>query len=285
MNIFLISALSKGFKRVFACRLSALSSVLLLLTFLFVACGSIELNSNFRDREITIDGKNNDWLGTMLYFEKERISLGLLNDEDFMYICLIAEDQFIRSQVMRQGLTLWFDPAGGKKRVFGIKFPLGMQEIEMQERGVPMKKRRDGMDPERFRQVLRGQTDELEILGPRKDESIKMPVDEAQGIDIKLRASSGMLVYELKVPLLQNGQHPFAIGAKAGSSIGIRLETPKIKRRNMRRGMAGGMGMPGGGRGGGMGGMRRGGMRFQMPKPLKVRINVKLASGSDTVQE
>ena len=119
-------ALSKGTKRIFSGRLSALFSILLLLTFLLVGCGSsqLELNSNWRDREITVDGKNTDWLGAMLFFEEDNVSVGLLNDENFFYICMIAEDQFMRTQMMRQGFTLWFDPDGGKEKTFGIKYPL-----------------------------------------------------------------------------------------------------------------------------------------------------------------
>ena len=279
--------LSKGFKRIFTGRLHAMSFILFLLTFFLVGCSKLELDSGWRERQITVDGRNDDWLGTMMYFEKEKVSLGLLNDENFMYICLIAEDQLIRNQVMRQGFTLWFDSDGGKKKTFGIKFPIGMQPGEMQERrmrpgGVPMKERRDEQDPERFRQTLRGQMAELEILGPGKDESIRMPLEKAKGINVNVRVSSGMLVYEIKVPLERSEEYPYAVGAKAGSSVGIGLETSKFKRQNVRRSMGGRM--PGGGGRGGMGGMSGGrgmrgsGMRPQMPEPLKIWAIVQLAS-------
>jgi len=124
--------LSKGFKRIFTSRLHAVSFILFLLTFFLVGYSKLELDSGWRERQITVDGRNDDWLGTMMYFEKEKVSLGLLNDENFMYICLIAEDQLIRNQVMRQGFTLWFDSNGSKKKTFGIKFPIGMQERGMQ---------------------------------------------------------------------------------------------------------------------------------------------------------
>ena len=72
-------ALSKGSKRIFPGRLSALFSILLFLTFLLVGCGSsqLELNSNWRDREITVDGKSADWRGAMLFFEEDNVSVGL----------------------------------------------------------------------------------------------------------------------------------------------------------------------------------------------------------------
>ncbi len=287
MKTVIMRTLSKVLRRIFDTKLLAWSFILFLLAILFVACGSIQLSSIWRDREVTIDGKHDDWLNALMYFEDENISLGLQNDESFMYICMIVEDPMIRNQIMRQGFTLWFEPAGGKKRNFGIKFPLGMSEEEMQMRGmqerdVPMKPRRGEQSPERFMQAPMRQMNELEILGPGKDESVRMPIDEAKGINVTVKLSSGTLVYELKVPLSQDEQNPYAIGAKAGSSIGIILETPKINRSNMRRGMAGGM--PGGGGRGGMGGMPGGGMRFRMPGPLKVKAIVQLASAAKLEQ-
>jgi len=250
---------------------------------MLVGCGNykLELNSDWRDREITVDGKNADWLGAMLFFEEDNVSVGLLNDENFFYVCLIAEDLFIRAQVMRKGFTLWFDPDGGKEKTFGIKYPLGMQASG---RGM----RRDEQSLERSSQAPRRPMNELEILGPGKDERKKMLIAEVKGIDISIEFSSGMLVYELKVPLNKSEQHPYAIGAEAGSSVGIGLETSKIEREEMRREMSGGRGGggPTGGLRGGAGGRGMpGGRRPQMGKPLKIWAVVQLASNNNAVQE
>lgn len=293
MNTLKTKILSKRLKRAFEIRMPARFVILLLLTLFFNACGTIELNSIWRDREVTVDGRHDDWLNALMYFEQENISFGLLNDENFMYICLITEDPIIRNQVMMQGLTLWFDPNGGKKKIFGIQFPVSMPDGEMQQRGgqaeeMQMKPRRDGQDPERRRQIPARRMTELEILGPGKDERARMPISEAAGIKVSIMASSGMLVYELQVPLQLTDEFPYAIGAEAGHTIGMRLEVPKMSRQYRGRGMAGGL--PGAGRGG-MGGMpggrrmRGGSMRFRMPLPLKIRAKIQLASGSKTIQE
>ena len=271
--------ISKGFKRIFTDRLTALFFMLFLLTFCMVGCGTLELNSDWRDREIAVDGSNDDWLGNMMYFEKEYVSLGLLNDEKFIYICLIAEDQIIRNQVMGQGFTLWFDPDGGKKKTFGIKFPIGIQPGERQDRrkrpgSIPMEDRRDQENLEGLRQARMKQMAELEILGPGKEKSVRMPVEKAKGIYVNVELSSGMLVYEIKVPLERSEEYPYAVGTKAGNLVGIGLETSKVKRPSKRSGMSGRSGA--GGRGG-MGGMRGGGMGPQMPKPLKIWAVVQLA--------
>ncbi len=276
--------LSKESKRFFSGKKPAMSSILILFLFLLAGCGNskLELNSNWRDREITVDGKNTEWRGAMLFFVEDNVSVGLLNDENFFYICMIAEDQFVRTQVMRRGFTLWFDPDGGKEKTFGIKYPLGMQASG---RGM----RRDEQSMERSSQAFRRLMIELEILGPGKDELKKMPIAEAKGIDVNVEFSSGMLVYELKVPLIQSEQHPYAIGAEAGSSVGIGLEMSKMKRSEIRRQMSGGRGGGGpmGGMRGGAGGrgMTGGSRRYQMPKPLKIWAVVQLASHNNATQE
>ena len=274
---------SQGFKKAFASRLPALSLILFLLTFFLAGCGLFEVDSKWRDREIVIDGKSGDWLNAMLYFEEERISLGLLNDDNSLYVCMIVDDPFIRGQIIRQGFELWFDPKDGKKKIFGIKFPLGMLEPEKppedtEAKKVPLKPGRSEQEPENIGQALRRQMDELEILGPGKDESQKMPVEKAEGIEVKIEIASGMIVYELKVPLQLSEEFPFAINAEPGDLIGVRLEVPKMDLGEMRRRMGGGRGMPGG-----MGGMRMpgGGMRPRMPEPLKIRAKVLLASAEN----
>jgi hypothetical protein len=278
-------ARSKESKRFFSGRMVAMSSILLLFTFLLDGCssGKLELNSNWRDREITVDGKNADWLGAMLFFEEDNVSVGLLNDENFFYICMIAEDQFIRAQVMMQGFTLWFDPDGGKEKTFGIKYPLGIQASDL-----PRGMMRDEQSVEIPRQAPRRPMLELEILGPGKDDTKKMLIEEAKGIEINIEFSSGMLVYELKVPLIQSELYPYAIGAEAGSSVGIGLETSKMERSDMRRAMTGGrggVGPPGGLTGGPGGRGMPGSRRPRMPQSLKIWAVVQLASNNNATQE
>jgi hypothetical protein len=278
-------------KSFFVYKFAVLSSVLFLFLIMLAGCGQekLELNSDWRNRQIIVDGKSDDWVGAMYYFEDENISLGLLNDENFLYACLIAEDQSIRTQVMRQGLTLWFDPNGGKKKTFGIKFPLGMQARGRLGRpGFPTRMESDERGQEQFQERFEEAMTELEILGPGKDESKRMSVEEAKGINIIVRPLSGMLVYELKVPLRQSEEHPYAVGAKPGDTIGIGFLSPK--QQAGRQGGRMGGGWPGGGRGGfggmpGGRGMPGGGRMYGMPRTIKVWAVVQLAAGNSSVPD
>jgi len=168
-------------------------------------------------------------------------------------------------------------------QTFGIKYPVGMQASDLLR-----DMRRDGQNLEKAREVPRRPMNELEILGPGKDEVEKMTIEEAKGIEIDIEFSSGMLIYELKVPLIQSELHPYAIGAKPGSSVGIGLETAKIERPDIRREMSGervGGGPTGGMREGAGGRGMPGGRRPRMPQHLKIWAVVQLASDNTAVQE
>jgi hypothetical protein len=279
---------AKIHKKIYPFRWPFWSSFLIMLTILLAGCTTLKLNSHWKDRDISINGENKDWLGAVYYFEDNNISAGVLNDDNFIYICMIAEEPLLRTQIMGQGLTIWFDPDGGKEKAFGIKFPLGRQAQPRRE--MPMRQREEEQDQEKRREFFGKSLEELEILGPKKDETRKMPVKEVKGIEIAVDPSGGLLIYEVKVPLLHSEEHPYAVGAEAGDLVGIGIEVPKMDLSEMRKKMGGrrpeGMGMPGGRRGG-MGGMAGGpgGGRPEIPSGLKLWITVQLASDSGSASE
>jgi len=162
-------------------------------------------------------------------------------------------------------LTVWFDPKVGKKKIFGIHFPLGMQD----RRGSLMHSG-SGERPDQHDKMLEATQLELELLGPGEDECSTMFMDEVQklGINVNVGNSQGILVYEVKVPLTQNEQRPYAIGTHTAGRIGVGFETAKMDEKKMGR-----RGQMGGGPGG-MGG-RPGGQR---PEPFELWTKVQLAS-------
>lgn len=263
-------------------KISARHFTLALIFFailLQAGCTTYEINSIWRTDEIIIDGKSSDWVGKLGYIVDAHVSVGVQNDQESLYICLIAEHQFLSDQVMSQGMTLWFDPSGGKNKTFGIKFPLGRQFSR--ERRNPMSKPEEGMNREKRREEFKPSFDEIEILYPEDEKSIKISIDEAKGINIALAPSSGILVYELKVPIIENELYPYALGAKRDSTIGIGVEIPKMDRSAMRNARSGGMGggrpggrmaPAGGGRGGSMG------RRPEIINGLKIWAVAQLAS-------
>lgn len=257
--------------------------ILVLLISMFVGCSTLQLESTWKDREIMLDGKGGDWLGAKYYFEDTAISVGLINDEQYLYVSMMTENPMIRTQIMRQGLIVWLDPEGGKNKTFGIKYPLGRQLGEQEGERIDPRDMMDEVAREEMMQRFQETMTELEVLGPDERVLAKMDIEDAQGIEVKVRNAVGTLVYELKIPLLSSEELPFAVGVEPGEVIGIGFLSPKMQIQRM-GGMRGGGRMPGGRGGmppggGGMGG-GRGGMGRMMSQELKIWAKVQLASTS-----
>lgn len=244
-----------------------------ILVLCTVGCDEQELNSNWLNREIIIDAKSDDWLDTLYYFEGKNLSIGFFNDENHLYVCMLAEHPMLQAQAVGQGFTIWFDPDGGKEKAFGIKFPIGMRS--MHEQQDSMSTQGGEFDRDKMREAFEKSLADLEILGPGRAKQ-QIPVKEAKGIEIKVRNETGLLVYELKVPLRSDEEHPYAIGSNAGNAIGVGLEIPETDMDEMRSAMQGQMGGQGGmPPGGGMG--RRGYQKPKIPNGLDVWASIKLA--------
>ena len=270
-------------------RKPVLVCVALWLTLLSVSAAERpHFQSKGPDGAITVDGRFDDWYGHLDPFGKEPVAIQFLNDGQFLYVRLTASEPAARMQIMRQGMTIWFDPAGGTKKKLGVRYPV-VERGDGDEEGRGGRGGRGGFGGDRPRRGEGGADDpvrprdRVDILGPGKDAARSLTRDHLPGIDVTVRAEQGELQYELKVPLAHSTDHPYAIDAAPGKTIGVGIETEKFEPRSFGAGRGGGFGGGGGGgmggggrgRGGGMGGGRGGGRDrggqhgFQPPKPLK----------------
>jgi hypothetical protein len=239
-----------------------LSVALFLCVFLTAAPGASghpKFTSQLRDGAITVDGRYDDWYGHLDPFESAPVAVQFLNDGEYLYMRMTASSTPDRMQIVRRGFVVWFDPAGGTKKHFGVRYPVV-------EHGNGPAEPSPG--------------DRIDVLGPGKDDARMLTRDHAQGIDAAIRVEEGTLQYELKVPLAKSADHPYAIDAVAGKPIGFGLETGKPEQHSFGAGRGGGyggggggMGGRGGGRGGhgggGGGGMRGGGGGRGGDQPVK----------------
>jgi len=263
--------------------------MLLAISATLVASDKPRFESSPRLEAVTIDGKFDDWPGNLEPFADKPLSLQFQNDGEFLYMRLSASDPATRMEILRQGLTVWFDPGGGTKKHFGIRYPVvdraqyaGSQGTGGGYGGHGGRNRGSGDrppgDPDNP-SAESSPTERVDILGPGKDDAREMTRDHLPGIDVALRTEQGILQYELKVPLAKSSDHPMAIEAHSGKPVGFGFDSPKGQQA-MNYGRGGGMGGYGGGgmggHGGGMGGhgggMGRGGgggqRGYEAPKPL-----------------
>jgi len=116
----------------------------------------------------------------------------------------------------------------------------------------------------------------------------KIGIDWAkdQGLEVNAALSSGLFVYELKIPFLASETRPWAIGAQPGAQIGIGIESAAVYQTRPREEVSGGTGGGGATEGSGdMGGRAgRGGRgrgefntRPHLAKSLKCWLVIQLA--------
>jgi hypothetical protein len=276
--------------------LGGIAAVLIAPMAVVLASKRQVIDSHWRDRAVVIDGDNGEWPGPLVAVEENHPLLAsAMNDGQYLYVVLSTNDATVRREIFRQGLIVWFDPSGGDKKHFGVKYPVGIPPEESGGRGGYRRggyggghpssgsgsgdsTQRSPSDPEPI--------DRLEVYGPQKDDAHSFVTTMAPGIAVKTGNAEGYAIYELKVPLEKTADAPYAIEAKPGALIGFGLETSKIEppshdgRGGGLGGMGGGMGgRGGGGMGGHGGGGGRGGERAgsEPPKPLKMWAAIKLA--------
>ncbi len=209
--------------------------ILVFTLLLAVAAGIVfaataERASNWRDRDIRIDGSDEDWQGELSPVPKEHFSLGIVNDGDYLYICLPTKDSGTKAQIAGAGLVVWLDPVGGKKRRFGVHFPVPNPPGQP---GARRPARREGAYPEqpdstRDPVPVRGQ-DVVGVLGPGKDDARLVPITEAAGIEGRVGVRGDLMVYELRVPLNRNSDHPYAPQAGPGQTVRFEIETAPLR--------------------------------------------------------
>jgi hypothetical protein len=291
-------------------RIVSACSVFCLAAVLVVGCGQRPVDSIWRDREITIDGRDTEWHGARVILEDASVGFGIINDADYLYLTLSVSDPAIQAQILRQGFTVWLDAHGGKSESFGVRFPLGLMAMKGsgdqgdvsgltdQETGFgdlpPFMDQGLGRGGKMTRAQLESLYErataqqEAQIIGPRRDQVRRVLVAESGGILLATRYERGRLVYELRAPLASASQRPVGLGAAPGARIGVGFETPEMDLRALRAQMSE-QDRPGGVMGdGSMGRGNRGdnpmrggrgarGRRMQGREPFQVWTRVQLA--------
>ena len=278
---------------------------------LFVRCHPAKvIESSWLKNPINVDGNSSDWAGLINHDPNEPFGIGVVNDDRYLYVCLVSDDQSIHRQVIRYGLTVWLEGGTSEKNRLGICYPLGLAGS-----GVDVHSLREAKgDSELLRQKIDEAFDAIEVIGPgKKQDTLPMKLTVAESsFDLKLKAVPSMerFTYELRIPLHADSTAPYAVPRPEKSLITLVLESDAppsaggseeqgeheggggmggggMGGGGMGGGGMGGGGMGGGGHGGGghgggghhggMSGGGGGGHHEQPPEPFTVEFSVKLA--------
>jgi hypothetical protein len=187
---------------------------------LCAGCASIQFTSQWRDSTVAIDGSASEWDNYIQYRPdiNANVGLGIVNDEDYLYLCLTAEDRATVSKIIKAGLTFTFESPTYKGKPFGIHFPLGME----------MKGEKGDTTATKVR--VEASLQMLALLGPGQKDTTVMSVMQADSLGVMVRVTPSIeqCTYELKVPLKRTASTPYAISAGQDSVVSVTFETGEM---------------------------------------------------------
>ncbi len=202
---------------------------------LLAGCTSVEsLQSDRPSGEVEVDGDLEAWAGHLQSFEDGALSVGVLNDDEALYISARTSNPDLVREIMMRGLTLWIDPGGGTSENFGLNYPPGMPVDDAALQPGPVA----ADEVEMMREGFEASLQELEILV--EGEPVRYVAENAPGIAIRADVDDvGTFTYELKLDLRPADAMSYAVDVDPGASVGIGFSTPQPDLSEMQEGQEG----------------------------------------------
>jgi hypothetical protein len=248
--------------------------LLLLFALLFNGCSSaVTLVSDWKKSEMTIDGKQQEWEGSLYDLKKVNVTIGIRNDTANLYLCFISYDQGVRRQIMSGGFTVWFDPSGGTDERYGIQYhvghPKGAQPMRTGNHEgpsqvfTPMNGDNDNFQGEDENinnmppPAMPGNLDtvfskpgfgknngrmptppdnalrEVQFLGPEEKDVQQSTTLELKTMKVQVGVTQRAFIYELQVPLHRTDDFPFTLAPGKRNILGIRFKTENFFSRKL----------------------------------------------------
>ena len=205
---------------------SLTAAVIFLLGIL--SCDNLKLDSKWRTRDLVIDGNYDDWEGALSYSEDKGATLGFINDDRNLYMCLMSADRGVVMRALSAGFLVEIDGSGKKDEELGIRFPVGGKVFSPDK---PGREHEPGMrDKGAMQESLEKQSD-LFLISGGKPRLFQVSDLNKLGMAIKLGQYMGRFVYEMQIPLEKSESHPYAVNAVPGRPVKIKFELGEMKRR------------------------------------------------------
>ncbi|MCH2043467.1 MAG: hypothetical protein MK212_04950 [Saprospiraceae bacterium] len=172
-------------------------SISALFILIFGCNNKVVVETNHWANEIpSINGKLNDWHNLQRSAKQNAFQYEISNDQENLYIGFRVIDPSVQTNIMRRGLTIWFDTLGKKKRHVGIGYPLALSESDAEKIAVQA-----NGDANKMSEVYTEFAQEFDLLG-YTDEALR--VSNLTSKDMKVGAGFDKLrslVCEIKIPL------------------------------------------------------------------------------------
>lgn len=237
--------------------------IALLLSFTFLTSIYAEDNVLTYKTDVEVDGINNEWGSPLPKYNKSTcINYNVVNDNKNLYFILRVADEAIIKQITKNGLEIWINKEGKKKKVTGVTFPLPMSKNSKNGKkgqagqATPSEKNiTEDATSNQSKQGIYKPSDNLILTGFLLDNG-KQPT---KGCAVQVAAAmdnSNSLIYELAIPFNTFYKESLdGTDIKVKFYIGFVVKGEATTESEEVGGGPGGMGGGPGGMGGGPGGM------------------------------
>jgi hypothetical protein len=131
------------------------------------------------------------------FYRKSKLYYLLANDQDWLYVKIIAADEPSQKKILAFGATLWIDETGGSKQKLGIEFPF----IEHDQKQKPPRKGRNDFEVEKFNMLQKLTFAQLVGFSGKKSETLA-PLELADSHRLSISIDqTGKLIQEFKLSL------------------------------------------------------------------------------------
>lgn len=203
--------------------------------------------------KIKIDGNLEDWKQIETTIWNDGISASFQNDGYYLYGLIIVRDQRIKQRMLSIGMTLWFNTKGKTKKEIGIKYPIGSISNQNKQKQSNTEKNKKNANEEIISKMVENLEKDIELIFDQKKGLQKMKISEISGMEISIKESEGLLIYEIKVPCIEKSPFLFSVYPQKNNLIGVGLEigsnsSSEYSSLSEKRGMKSGKGKKKGGR-------------------------------------
>jgi uncharacterized membrane protein YgcG len=229
------------------------------ISFCFIRCShAVYPTGTYRKTPVTADGNLNEWERPLRFTSNGGfVQYNVTNDNENIYIALETHDDATAGRILRAGVNIYIDPAGGESKKISLGFPLP-------NRWALPPTPRENSGSKSYGIGHGARADSFSIVGFRNLTDGRYASSDQSKIKTALKTGTdNSVAYEVVIPL----QYIYADaspGKNAGQQITVGIVVNAMKDGAVSHSTAthsGGMSGGGGGMRGGGGGMRGGGGR------------------------
>lgn len=221
--------------------------VSILIVLLITGCQMDQISSSWIEHPPNIDGELHDWPDTSEFLiDDGRMALAIANDRQTLYLGGVITGKTLQRAVRMRGLTIWFDPGGGRSKRIELRIPAAAEGAFDERRG--------GFwgsytveEQERAAENLSTLLDGMLVRNRRSDRYKVYPAGGDDPVTAAWSQVEDQQVYELRIPLqFRSDFLSYGQSAESGKvSLGVEItRMPDIRREAFGPGADPGFGRP-----------------------------------------